>query len=121
MGDSAAACAQLLRVYSYFRVEQDYSLLVDIFRQFIVFQGGQDLVRCLRTIGDDPEVVVGRVKNRLNPQNNTKASAEYRDMLVNLHLKTAQTSCARRGTCARSSCCCAGSPRSRCAPLLVGQ
>jgi hypothetical protein len=86
---------------------------VDIFRQFIVFQGEQDLVRCLRTIGDDPEVVVGWVKNRLNPQNNTKASAEYRDMLVNLHLETAQTSCARRGTCARSSCCCCPSPKSR--------
>ena len=70
---------------------QDVSLLVDICRQCIVFRDGQDLVRCLRAIGDDSEAVLVRIKNRLDPSYNTKASGGYRDVLVNLRIESAET------------------------------
>ena len=70
---------------------QDVSLLVDVCRQCIVFQKGQDLVRCLGAIGSDPDVVLMRVKNRLDPLYDAKASAGYRDVLVNLRVETAET------------------------------
>ena len=66
-------------------------MLVDVCRQCIVFQDGLDLVRCLRAIGDDSEVVIVRVKNRLDPRYDTRASAGYRDVLVNLRMQTPAT------------------------------
>ena len=64
---------------------------MDICRQCIVFEKGQDLVSCLRTISNDPEVVLLRIKSRLDPNYDTKISAGYRDVLVNLRLETAET------------------------------
>ena len=58
-------------------------------------------MRCLRAISDDPEAVVVRVKNRLDPHYNTRASAGYRDVLVNLRIDTPVTSelCAAGHVC----------------------
>ena len=70
---------------------QNVSLLVDVCRQCIVFREGRDLVKCLRAIRDDPDAVVVRVKNRLDPDYAARESGGYRDVLVNVRLETAET------------------------------
>mmetsp|Transcript_23383 Transcript_23383/g.58666 ORF Transcript_23383/g.58666 Transcript_23383/m.58666 type:complete len:854 (-) Transcript_23383:39-2600(-) len=69
----------------------DVSLLVDVCRQCIVFESSTQLLRCLKAIAADKDVVVERIKNRLHPDYNTKISAGYRDCLVNLRIVTDDT------------------------------
>jgi len=69
----------------------DVSLLVDVCRQSIMFDSATQLLRCLRAIAADKDVVIERVKNRLHPDYNTKISAGYRDCLVNLRIVTDAT------------------------------
>ncbi len=77
------------------------SLLVDVCRQCIVFREGRDLVACLRCMAADPQLVLARVKNRLNPAYDTAASAGYRDVLVNLRIESAET----EGLCVAGHVC----------------
>ncbi len=56
----------------------DVSRLVDVCRQSIVFDRPEDLAACLRAVAADPEVVVHRVKNRLDPAYDARTSAGYR-------------------------------------------
>jgi hypothetical protein len=70
---------------------QDDSRLVDVCRQSIVFRNGKDLASCLYKIIGDPDVKVVRVKNRLDPQYNSAASAGYRDTGLNLVVRTEET------------------------------
>jgi len=56
-----------------------------------MFDSATQLLRCLRAIAADKDVVIERVKNRLHPDYNTKISAGYRDCLVNLRIVTDAT------------------------------
>jgi len=69
----------------------DISLLVDVCRQCIVFDSATQLLKCLRAIAADKEVIVERIKNRLHPDYNAKISAGYRDCLVNIRVVTEST------------------------------
>jgi hypothetical protein len=67
---------------------QDNSHLVDICRQIIVFDDLSGLLECLRIIRLDSEARVLRVKNRLDINYNSSKSAGYRDVALNLTLKS---------------------------------
>jgi hypothetical protein len=69
-------------------VMQDNSRLVDICRQTIIFETLSGLTECLRIIGLDEEARVLRVKNRLDLKYNSNISAGYRDVALNLTLKS---------------------------------
>ena len=71
--------------------DMDVSLLVDVCRQSIVFVTVQDLLSCLNAIAVDPDVVLLRVKNRLDPDYDAAMSAGYRDVNIVLRLRTALT------------------------------
>uniref|UniRef100_A0A7S0N255 Uncharacterized protein n=1 Tax=Cryptomonas curvata TaxID=233186 RepID=A0A7S0N255_9CRYP len=64
----------------------DVSRLVDICRQCIIFETVQDLCVCLRSILDDRQVRVVRIKNRLDVLYDARISAGYRDVSINLCL-----------------------------------
>ncbi len=66
-------------------------MLVDLCRQSIVFEQLSGIASCLRVIGEDPDVELLRVKNRLDPEYDSKSSAGYRDLGLNLRLLSAQT------------------------------
>lgn len=70
----------------------DPSRLVDVCRQAIVFSCLKDLQQCLETVQADPDTVIVRVKNRLDPALDAHESAGYRDVLLNLRLLTPGTS-----------------------------
>ena len=61
-------------------------MLVDLCRQSIVFEQLSGVASCLRAIGDDPDVELLRIKNRLDPGYDSKSSAGYRDVGMNLRL-----------------------------------
>ena len=63
---------------------QDSSKLLDLCRQNIIFEQLDDLCHCIAIIAADREVVVMRVKNRLDPEYNASTSAGYRDVALNL-------------------------------------
>jgi hypothetical protein len=67
---------------------QDVSRLLDICRQAIVFEGFRDLSACLGLIAADPDVQILRIKNRLDPDYDASASGGYRDVNINLRLRT---------------------------------
>ena len=67
---------------------QDVSRLSDICRQSIIFDTADGVARCLRAINSDAEARLVRVKNRLDPDYESDASAGYRDVPVNLRLDT---------------------------------
>ena len=68
------------------RTSQDVSRLVDLCRQTIIFDDPLDLAACLLAIRSDPETRLLRVKNRLDPDYDTRLSAGYRDVALNLRL-----------------------------------
>jgi hypothetical protein len=70
---------------------QDISKLVDVCRQAIVFEDVGSLVRCLRVLQRDADVTVVRVKNRLDPAFDSRRSAGFRNVSVNLRLVTPET------------------------------
>jgi len=80
------AIEKLIRSYN-----NDPSHLVDIARLAIVFDTLQDLCSCLRVIVGDHEVAVVRIKNRLSPNHNSRSSAGYRDVNINLNVHTGTT------------------------------
>ena len=69
------------------RCYQDVSLLLDLARQRIIFETVADLALCLRLVCSDFDVVVARIKNRLDPSCNAQSTAGYRDVLVTLSLR----------------------------------
>jgi hypothetical protein len=66
-------------------------MLVDICRQSIVFEDAECLTSCLEAVLSDKEVLVLRVKNRLDPNYDATASAGYRDVAINLRVVSAVT------------------------------
>jgi hypothetical protein len=64
---------------------------VDLCRQSIVFDSAADVAACLRAIREDPDALVVRVKNRLDPAYDAAASAGYRDVVLNMRLCCAET------------------------------
>jgi hypothetical protein len=56
----------------------DVSRLVDLCRQMIVFDQVEDLVDCLEVILRDEDVLVERIKNRMDVHYEVAASAGYR-------------------------------------------
>jgi len=67
------------------------SLLLDVVRQCIVFESIQDLLKAMRSIQDDGELEVLRIKNRMSQKYDARHSRGYRDCLVNLRIKTELT------------------------------
>jgi hypothetical protein len=61
---------------------------VDVCRECIAFDAVRDVSACLRAIAADTEVVVARVKNRLDPRYDAAASGGYRDVNLNLLMHT---------------------------------
>ncbi|EKX49398.1 hypothetical protein GUITHDRAFT_104927 [Guillardia theta CCMP2712] len=69
----------------------DTSRLLDVVRQCIVFERLQDLCDCLDRILEDPELVVMRIKNRLDPSYNSRTTGGYRDVVMNVRVVTERT------------------------------
>jgi len=70
----------------------DVSKLLDVCRQSIIFDNCSDLYNCLKAIVNDPEAVIMRAKNRLNPDYDAeKRSAGYRDVCLNMRLVNSHT------------------------------
>ena len=54
----------------------------------------QDIARitdCIKSIGQDPDIQIVRIKNRLDPAFDARQSGGYRNVAINLRIKTAQT------------------------------
>jgi len=81
------AVEKLVRVYG-----QDVSRLLDLCRQSIVFDCVRDLFDCLRLIEADPEILLLRIKNRMDPAYNSQPTGGYRDVSLNLLIGSAFTS-----------------------------
>mmetsp|Transcript_21033 Transcript_21033/g.48647 ORF Transcript_21033/g.48647 Transcript_21033/m.48647 type:complete len:312 (+) Transcript_21033:3-938(+) len=69
----------------------DVSRILDLARQTIVFRSVHSLLECLGVIHADPDVIVERVKNRMDPDFDTKLSAGYRDVSLNLRIQNGAT------------------------------
>jgi hypothetical protein len=65
--------------------------LLDLCRQSIVFDDLAGVAACLRAIATDPEARLVRVGNKLDPGFDSRASAGYRDLSLNLRVVTAAT------------------------------
>jgi hypothetical protein len=70
---------------------QDVSRLLDLCRQSIIFESIDDLATCLRTIDNDPDVHILRIKNRLDPNYNSLTTAGYRDVELNMLISNQAT------------------------------
>jgi len=75
-----------VRVYG-----DDCSLLLDICRGVMVFDGLDHLHGMLRRLERDPEVNIVRIKNRLDKGYDSALSWGYRDVMINVQLKTLET------------------------------
>jgi len=65
--------------------------LLDLCRKSIYFEHIHDVTQCIKTITRDPDIVVERIKNRLDENYDAELSAGYRDVAVNLRLVTPRT------------------------------
>jgi hypothetical protein len=70
---------------------QDVSRLMDLCRQCIAFESIKDLAACVHAIRTDPEIKVVRIKNRLDPAFDSSLSKGYRDVAINMRIKTYST------------------------------
>ena len=70
---------------------QDASRLVDLCWQSIIFDDAADISTCLLNISADPDVLIVRIKNRLDPAYNSAVSAGYRDVVLNLKICNERT------------------------------
>ncbi len=66
------------------------SRLLDICRQSIYFRSVADLRKCLEAISSDTEVVLVKLKNRLDPDLSSDTSSGYRNLAINLRIVTDQ-------------------------------
>jgi len=80
------AVEKLVRSYN-----SDVSRLLDVVRQCIVFERLEDLCECLERILGDPELVVMRIKNRLDPSFDARTTGGYRDVALNVRVVTERT------------------------------
>ena len=80
------AVEKLFRSYSL-----EVSRLVDLCRQSLYFGNLDEILQCLKLIAEDPTVELLRVHNRLRPSFDASATAGYRDVLLNLKLRTQDT------------------------------
>jgi len=79
---SAARAAQKAnRAYG-----RDVSYLVDLCRQSIYFPCVEGVRCCLATMARDPEVLLARIKNRMDPVFDASTSAGFRSVSVNLRV-----------------------------------
>ncbi|EKX46504.1 hypothetical protein GUITHDRAFT_152389 [Guillardia theta CCMP2712] len=69
----------------------DVSCLLDVCRQCIIFDSVSDLTKCLRAILQDPDVVVERIKNNLDPTADSVRSGGYRHVALNLRIASEET------------------------------
>ncbi len=60
-------------------------------RQSIVFKKISDLISCLQSLIEDKEVIILRIKNRLDRDYDASCSAGYRDVGLNLRIDSAET------------------------------
>ena len=67
------ALEKLLRCY-----DCDPSRLLDCCRQRIVFDDVEDIIICLQSIQDDPELEILRIKNMMDPQYDHRTTAGFR-------------------------------------------
>ncbi|EKX48440.1 hypothetical protein GUITHDRAFT_105588 [Guillardia theta CCMP2712] len=65
--------------------------LTDVVRQSIVFKDLDQLCDCLDKIARDPEIQVLQIKNRLDPDFDSKISGGYRDVAINLRVVSDET------------------------------
>lgn len=77
------AIEKLLRSY-----DGDVSLLLDVCRQSIVFDEIKDMTRCIHIIAEDADVAVARIKNRYDLEADSEATAGYRQVVLNLRIRT---------------------------------
>mmetsp|Transcript_5051 Transcript_5051/g.11825 ORF Transcript_5051/g.11825 Transcript_5051/m.11825 type:complete len:120 (+) Transcript_5051:44-403(+) len=70
---------------------KDVSKLTDICRNAMVFLEVDHLLLGLEAILSDPEIVLGRVKNRLAFDYDPALSAGYRDVALNLCIRSPYT------------------------------
>lgn len=61
-------------------------------RQALVFTRIEHLQECLCAVKEDHEVVVLRVKNRMDPSFDSSLSAGYRDVALNVRVQSPLTS-----------------------------
>lgn len=80
--DPLRAVEKCHRVYG-----DDASLLLDVCRELLVFQDLTDLLAMVKRLRQDPELIIVRIKNRLDPEYNSENSAGYRDVLVNVRIE----------------------------------
>ena len=69
----------------------DVSRLLDCCRQSIYFEHLPDLLSCLQTIAADSSSRLVRVKNLLSPAYDSRATAGYRSVILNLQIRTEDT------------------------------
>ena len=62
---------------------------MDLCRQSLVYVDAAGVAACLAAVRADPEARVLRVKNRLDPADDARGSAGYRDVALNVRLETA--------------------------------
>mmetsp|Transcript_60146 Transcript_60146/g.159854 ORF Transcript_60146/g.159854 Transcript_60146/m.159854 type:complete len:757 (+) Transcript_60146:2012-4282(+) len=87
MKSVARALEKVVRSYG-----QDPSRLVDVCRQSVIFDDMAGIARCLSVLCADSEVVLLRLKNRLDPSYDAaRLSGGYRDIAINLRIVNAQT------------------------------
>ena len=61
---------------------------MDCCRQSLYYPDIASVIAGLKVIASDPEVEVMHVKNRLSPDYDVRVTAGYRDVIVNLRLRT---------------------------------
>lgn len=69
----------------------DVSRLMDICRESICFDSLRHLSLCLQIISHDKDVIIERVKNRLDPDHDPEATGGYRCVAINIRLSTKET------------------------------
>jgi len=70
----------------------DVSRLLDISRQTIYFADIEHLSTCLGAIWHDEEIVVERIKNRMDPEDSvTRMYGSYRDVMLNIRIVNDKT------------------------------
>ena len=65
--------------------------LTDVVRQSIIFKDLDQLCDCLDKIARDPEIEVLQIKNRLDPDIDSKILGGYRDVAINLRVVSDET------------------------------
>mmetsp|Transcript_28598 Transcript_28598/g.44803 ORF Transcript_28598/g.44803 Transcript_28598/m.44803 type:complete len:393 (-) Transcript_28598:835-2013(-) len=86
MKQESRAIEKALRSY-----RNDVSFLTDLARQSIVFEKVVDLRMCFDAIHQDPDLIVVRLKNRLDSQYDSWGSLGYRDLAINLKISCDET------------------------------